>query len=287
MKMPHFYELMNPTLEALERLGGSGTIDEIVEQVLQQLHLPDDISTQLHNPEKSSQTEVEYRMAWARSYLKKYGLITNSSRAVWAFTEKFTMGLRVIPEEVVLQVRNATQTTFDPKKAAKNKTASTNQELMEEVEPSWRENLHKQLLAMMPDAFERLSKRILRESGFVQVEVTGKTGDGGIDGKGIVKIQGILSYHVVFQCKRYKASVGSSIIRDFRGAMIGRADKGLLITTGTFTRDAKEEALRPGTSPIDLIDGDDLVEMLKELRLGVKVKMVEEVEVDNDWFKGI
>lgn len=286
MKMPTFYEFMNPTLEALERLGGSGTIDEIVEQVLQRLNLPDDITTPLHNPEKSSQTEVEYRMAWARSYLKKYGLITNSARAVWAFTEKFTAGLRVNPEDVVQEVRLASRPASGKKRTQKNENAATDQpELMEEVEPSWRETLHQQLLTMAPDAFERLSQRILRESGFVQVEVTGQTGDGGIDGKGIVKIQGILSYHVVFQCKRYKASVGSSAIRDFRGAMVGRADKGLFITTGTFTRDAKEEAIRPGTSPIDLIDGDDLVEMLKELRLGVNVKMLEEVEVDCDWFK--
>ncbi len=289
MKIPTFQEFMNPTLEALEHLGGSGSIDEIVEQVLQQLNLPDDIITPLHNPEKSSQTEVEYRMAWSRSYLKKYGLITNSARAVWSFTDKFTEGKRVNPEEVVQQVRLACRPLSDPSKTAKNddEGAADQSEIMEEVEPSWRKTLHQQLLTMTPDAFERLSKRVLRESGFVQVEVTGQTGDGGIDGKGIVKIQGILSYHVAFQCKRYKASVGSPVIRDFRGAMIGRADKGLFITTGTFTRDAKEEAIRPGTSPIDLIDGDDLVSMLKELRLGVNVKMVEEVEVDCDWFKTI
>lgn len=129
--------------------------------------------------------------------------------------------------------------------------------------------------------------RLLRESGFVQVEVTGRSGDGGIDGKGIIKLQNVLSYHVVFQCKRYKESVSSSAIRDFRGAMIGRADKGLFITTGTFTRDAIKEATRDGASPIDLIDGENLVEMLKQLRLGVNVRMVEEVEVDATWFEGM
>ena len=122
---------------------------------------------------------------------------------------------------------------------------------------------------------------------FVQVEVTGRSGDGGIDGKGIIKLQNILSYHVVFQCKRYKESVGSGAIRDFRGAMIGRADKGLFITTGTFTRDAIKEATRDGASPIDLIDGENLVEMLKQLRLGVKVRMVEELEIDAAWFEGL
>lgn len=147
--------------------------------------------------------------------------------------------------------------------------------------------MHQQLLRLKPDAFERLAMRLLRESGFVQVEVTGRSGDGGIDGKGIIKLQNVLSYHVVFQCKRYKESVGSGAIRDFRGAMIGRADKGLFITTGTFTRDAIKEATRDGASPIDLIDGENLVEMLKQLRLGVKVRMVEEVEMAATWFEGM
>ena len=130
------------------------------------------------------------------------------------------------------------------------------------------------------DAFERLSKRILRESGFVQVEVTGRTGDGGIDGKGIMKISGLLSFHVVFQCKKYQGSVSASDIRDFRGAMIGRADKGLFITTGTFTRSAIQEATRAGAPPIDLVDGDQLATKLKELGLGIKTEMVEQISVD-------
>jgi restriction system protein len=117
------------------------------------------------------------------------------------------------------------------------------------------------------------------------VEITGRSGDGGIDGKGIIKLQNVLSYHVVFQCKRYKESVSSGAIRDFRGAMIGRADKGLFITTGTFTRDAIKEATRDGASPIDLIDGENLAGMLKQLRLGVKIRMVEEVDVDTAWFE--
>ena len=139
---------------------------------------------------------------------------------------------------------------------------------------------------MSPDAFERLAQRILRESGFIQVEVTGKTGDGGIDGKGIMRLSGLLSFHVYFQCKRYKGSVSSSQIRDFRGAMTGRADKGLFITTGTFTKGALTEATRDGAPPLDLIDGEQLVDLLKNLSLGVKTEKVqkEEVTVDQDWF---
>jgi restriction system protein len=142
---------------------------------------------------------------------------------------------------------------------------------------------------MPPSAFERLCQRLLRESGFIQVEVTGKVGDGGIDGKGVVKLGGVLSFHVVFQCKRYAGSVSPSAIRDFRGAMMGRADKGLFLTTGTFTQEARKEAQRDGAPPLDLIDGDDLVVMLKEKRLGVEVgqRIIEEISIDADWFQKI
>lgn len=138
-----------------------------------------------------------------------------------------------------------------------------------------------------PAAFERLVQRILRESGFIQVEVTGRTGDGGIDGRGIAKIHGFMSFHVLFQCKRYKGSVAAGEVRDFRGAMVGRADKGLFITTGSFTPAAIKEATRDGAPPIDLVDGGELAEKLKELGLGVKTDMVERISVDDAWFKSL
>lgn len=140
------------------------------------------------------------------------------------------------------------------------------------------------LYTISPAAFERLAQRILRESGFFHVEVTGKSGDGGIDGKGIIRVGGLLSFHVIFQCKRYKGSVTPNQIRDFRGAMQGRADKGLFITTGTFTRDSIKEATRDGAPPIDLIDGDMLCDKLKELKLGVDVQLTELIEIKSEWF---
>lgn len=287
MKMPTFDQLMLPTLKALESLGGSGSIEEIATAVIQALNLPDAITSQAHNPEKSSQTEVEYRLAWARTYLKKNGLVDNSERGVWALTAQYEPGQPIDIEAIVQSVRADSATKTKKKQPHQTAEEDILPAIAEEVEAGWKETLHQQLLQMKPDAFERLAMRLLRESGFVQVEVTGRSGDGGIDGKGIIKLQSVLSYHVVFQCKRYKESVGAGAIRDFRGAMIGRADKGLFITTGTFTRDAIKEATRDGASPIDLIDGDNLVDMLKQLRLGVTVRMVEEVEVNADWFATI
>jgi restriction system protein len=142
------------------------------------------------------------------------------------------------------------------------------------------------LRALPPDAFERLAQRILREAGFIKVEVTGRSGDGGIDGIGVLRVN-LLSFHVLFQCKRYQSSVGASAIRDFRGAMVGRSDKGVVITTGTFTPDAKREATRDGAPAIDLIDGDQLCDLLKDLKLGVRTEMVEQVNVETDWFNSL
>lgn len=154
---------------------------------------------------------------------------------------------------------------------------------------TWRDDLLDTLLEMDSSAFERLVQRLLRESGFIQVEVTGRSGDGGIDGKGIMRLGGLLSFHVIFQCKRYRGSVAVSQVRDFRGAMVGRADKALLITTGNFTKDAMREATRDGAPAIDLIDGDLLIDKLKELGLGVTMEKVEieKITVDRDWILSI
>ncbi len=153
----------------------------------------------------------------------------------------------------------------------------------EAEETSWRDNLLSVLLQLKPDAFERLAQRILREAGFTKVQVTGKSGDGGIDGIGILRVN-LVSFVILFQCKRYKGGVGSGVIRDFRGAMQGRCDKGLVITTGTFSSDARNEATRDGAPAIDLIDGEALCDLLKSLKLGIDVKLVEDVTIRPDWF---
>lgn len=286
-KMPTYHELMNPQLQALHELGGSGSIEEIAQKVAELSDLPEEILNLPHNPEKSSQTEIEYRLAWARTYLKKYGILDNSDRGIWIIVPEKRKVTMVDPQEVIKTVRAEIK---KQKELVQKEDAIKDEnevEIPDETE-SWRNILHHLLTQeLSPDGFERLTKRILRESGFVQVEVTGRTGDGGIDGKGIMRLSGLLSFHVVFQCKKYQGSVSSSDIRDFRGAMIGRADKGLFITTGTFTRDAVREATRDGAPPIDLVDGDHLAEKLKELGLGIKKVLVEQVSVDEDWFKTI
>jgi restriction system protein len=282
-QVPKFYELMNPLLQALADLGGSGSIEEIGAKVGETLDLPDAVLNLPHDPEKSSRTEVEYRLAWARTYLKKFGVLDNSERGVWVIVPENRHIEAVDPLEVVRTVRDLNRQAKEAVKAMDVDTEAVPDEAQD-----WRTQLHHVLTReLSPAAFERLVKRMLRESGFVQVEVTGRSGDGGIDGKGIVRVGGLLSFHVLFQCKRYQGSVSPSAVRDFRGALVGRADKGLFVTTGTFTREANREATRDGATPIDLMDGDQLADKLKELRLGVCTQMVETVEIDSDWFRSL
>lgn len=283
--VPKYYELMNPLLQALKGLGGSGSNEEIFEKVSELLNLPEEVLSLPHKPEKDSRSEVEYRLAWARTYLKKCGIIDNSSRGVWAITPEGKSVEEVEPKDVIQKVREINSNKKDVNIDIENGTKIDEESEEEEL---WRSNLHHLLTTELePDAFERLVKRLLRESGFVQVEVSNRGSDGGIDGTGIMKLGGLLSFHVVFQCKRYQGSVSSPQIRDFRGAMIGRADKGLFVTTGTFTRDAIKEATRDGAPPIELVDGTQLADMLKDLELGVKTRMVESISIDENWFKSI
>ena len=297
--VPRESDLLNPTLTALHALGGSASKREIVNQVIEDMGLSAAI-TQIpcKRGEKSGRaermTELEYRLSFARTFLKNYGLIDNSERGVWSLTDTGRETQRVDSKEVVNSYRQYLEQKRSRKQAETRKVA-----LVEEIEPSaedpagetaaWREDLLDTLRNIPPDAFERLCQRLLRESGFIEVEVTGRSGDGGIDGHGIIRLAGLISFPVLFQCKRYSGSVVPKEVRDFRGAMTGRAKNGLILTTGRFTIEAQREATRDGVPLIDLIDGELLIDKIKELELGVSVrkKMVEVVEVDRDWFASI
>ena len=296
-------DLMNPTLGAIRALGGSASVKEIADRVIEGLSLPPHIVQILHGARSKTQTRLNYNLGLSRTYLKVYGLIGNSRRGIWSLTASGVDTERVDPEEVLRAYRKRRGGDGDKPGGDSSTTDSpgavvpTSGELPADVpgliedssdeNASWRETLSEALLSMSPDAFERLCQRLLRESGFIQVNVTGQSGDGGIDGRGIIRLAGMISFPVVFQCKRYTNNVSAGTVRDFRGAMAGRADRGLILTTGGFTGDAEKEATRDGVPPIDLIDGELLMDRLKELGLGVRVKTVEVVEVDKKWFDSI
>ena len=275
MAIPNYYGLCNPTLEALRTLGGSGSTNEITEKVISQLNLTEEETKKVHG--EGPRTVLEYRLAWARTLLKRYGHIDNSSHGIWALTQQGLQQDLVDQDEVKKHYREYIQ---------QRQNTDEETELVDtEEDTSWQQDLLGILKSIPPNAFERLCQRLLRESGFIEVEVTGRSGDGGIDGHGIIRLAGLVSFPVLFQCKRYSGSVSPKQVRDFRGAMTGRADKGLIITTGGFTSNARQEATREGAPPIDLLDGIQLVEKLKELELGVSVKTVEKVEINKQWFE--
>jgi restriction system protein len=297
-KVPAYHEMLWPTLQALKNTEGSASNHELLPKVIQMMGIPEEIQNIPHKD--GPRTEVGYRLFWARYYLRKVGAIERSERGVWSITPKgralSESAVKEIPREVReivrLEARRDSATSSGRSNRPSDEPEPAELETVEEVpedrdgDLSWQERLISILQTMPPDAFERLAQRILRESGFVKVEVKGKSGDGGIDGIGVLRLN-LLSFQVFFQCKRYRDTVSAGAIRDFRGAMVGRTDKGLFITTGRFTPEAKKEATRDGAPPIDLIDGEQLCEILKTLRLGVRAEMVEQVSVQPDVFKNI
>ncbi len=282
--VPKYYEFHWPVICALKATGGSASVAELYERVVSDMKLSEDVLAVAHGDGTTS--EVEYRLAWARTYLKKVGAIDNSERGIWALTAKGRGFSEKDAGDVVRQVRQGAQRTPPKRKTAASVPSEADITPVEASEPGWKEKLLGVLKAIPPDSFERLCQRVLRESGFTKVEVTGRSGDGGIDGAGVLRMN-LVSFHVLFQCKRWKDAVSASVIRDFRGAMIGRADKGLVITTGRFTADAQRKSVRDGAPAIDLVDGETLCELLKGLRLGVEVRAVEVVEIQPDLLRSI
>jgi restriction system protein len=284
--VPKVPDLYNPLISALRTLGGSATVPEIEEQVAKDLRLTDEV-LEIKAKSHPYKSEVMYRLAWARTYLKDFGVIDNSQRGVWTLTPK-SQDLSSINATEVRKHHAALKANARKARALRSSADGEADGPPEEDSNTWKQLLISTILEKMsPSGFERLIQRVLRESGFTQVEVTGRSGDQGIDGRGIAKIHGFMSFHVVFQAKRYRGSVPVGAIRDFRGALVGRGDKGLFITTGVFTKDARAEASRDGATPIDLIDGEEFADKLKELGLGVATKVVEEVIVNDQWFETV
>lgn len=288
IKSPTQLELVEPTFSALVELGGSATISEIYERVVAMLNLPDSVIDEPHKGNASQQTELEYQLAWARTRLKNYGAISNSKRGVWMITPEFADKTSISRSDVTEHIKKtklAGKTDAEAEKILNDGDPTDDGiDAPEELEP-WKTELADILHNMNPYAFERLAMLLLRECGFSQVRVTKKSGDGGIDGTGKWRINGIFSFNVAFQCKRYAGSVSAGDIRDFRGSLTTDIEKGIFITTGTFTRAAREEASNAGKQQIDLIDGTEFIEKLIEYRLGVTEKTI--YEVDKAFFEKV
>ena len=272
---PKFLRFVMPVIGALKKLGGSGKVSEVQDAVIEMLEIPEN---ELEETLKSGDSRVRNQIAWARFYLLKSGYLRSSQRGVWTLTEK---GLKSeLNDKDVHNMFKEVQGRFDRNQDVKQ----VNVEDEETIEIySHRKELLNRLQSLPPEGFERICQRLLRESGFQQVEVTRKAGDGGIDGHGILEINPLVSFKVFFQCKRYQGTVSASQVRDFRGAMVGRTDKGIIITTGRFSLDAKGEAVRDGVPPIELVDGEKMVDMFENIELGLIPKTI--YEIDDSFFE--
>lgn len=282
-KGPQFLRFILPLVEVLKNNSGSATSSEATDLVIEKMNISESEQQEVL---KNGTSRVRNQIAWARNYLVQTDYLDSSKRGVWSLTEK---GLNTDINKIdPLVIFKQVQDKYVKKSSSKTseETHEKQVELIEEPEQqgqNYRIELLNFLKSLSPDGFERLTRRLLLEAGFENVVVTGKTGDGGIDGHGILQINPLVSFKVMFQCKRFQNSVSPSQIRDFRGAIIGRAEKGIFITTGTYTKSAKDEARRDGVVPIELVDGDKLVQMFEELELGLKVKKT--FEIDYEFFR--
>ena len=287
---PEFLRFFIPVVEVLRELGGSGRSAEVTDLVIDRMNIPEEEEAVIL---KSGQSRIYNQIAWARLYLVKAGLLDSSKRGVWSLTEKGRTA--ELTPDFALQSFGETQSQIIEQRKQRGEAKAQEAGEVEEAEGAeeqididsidtgnYRTELLNLLRSLSPEGFERLSQRLLRESGFQQVAVTGRSGDGGIDGHGILRINPLVSFKVLFQCKRYQGTVNVSDVRNFRGALQGRADKGIILTTGTFTTDAKKEAIRDGATPIELVDGDQLVEMFEDLQIGLVPRA--DFDIDHEFF---
>jgi len=266
-----FAKLLQPVVDAITALGGSARPSEVKEWIIKHTTLPEAYLESVH---EGGESVFGNDVDWARYYLVRAGIIDSSKRGVWSLTDS-GRAIQIDPAKATEIVRGVNKELNN----APQKPAEPDQEQT----AGFVEQTLLIVKSLPPAGFERLCQRLLRESGFEEVHVLGRSGDGGIDGQGILKINSFVSFRVLFQCKRYRESVGPATVRDFRGAMMGRAEKGLILTTGYFTPQAESEASRDGAQPIELVDGESLVRLLGELELGLRP--VKAFEVDEQFFK--
>jgi len=274
-----FVKWFAPLLNALRDLGDSGRPREVSERIATTLGLQDDV---LDQTLKSGGSRFHNQVAWARQYLVWEGLLDSSGRGTWKLTQK-GRDTTLSEDEAAEIFRKWVRIHA---KRRKLRSAESGEETdggegpPEGIEARERLELVEVLRGLSPEGFEKVCRELLRESGFENVEVTGGSADNGIDGFGTLELNPFVSFKVLFQCKRYKEgnAVSRAQVGDFRNAMIGRAEKGIIITTSSFTSAAVREANRDGAPQVELVDGAKLVEMFEKAELGVKSRTVYDVD---------
>jgi restriction system protein len=280
-RQSEFVRWFGPLLNALRALGGSASPREAIDHIAQAESVPDELRNTVL---KSGQERFYNQVHWARQYLVWEGLIESGRRGVWSLTPA-GRGVSLTDEQARQIFLRQVQRQARLRQGAKSLgPAQAEQEVAPPDTPQADQDsalarFLEVLKGMTPAGFERLCMRLLREAGFERVQVTGRSNDGGIDGLGVLQINDLVSFNVVFQCKKWEQSIPPKEIRDLRGAMDGRAEKGIFLTTSTFSTTARAEAERPGAVPIELVDGEKLFEMFKKFELGLKPRTVYDIDL--------
>ena len=294
-EVPKFQSFIEPQWQILKEMG-TASLEQLAELVAQRMpELTEDVMSVLHKD--GPRTEYEYRMAWARTYLKQAGYCDNPRKGLWINTLKGNQAESIDIEEIMDAVKEVQKR----KKAAKDAAKSTSEVVVNQIEDlenditnendedEWMDFLINQLMSMSPTGFEKLCRRLLMEVGFEDVIVTKQSNDGGIDGHGKLRTKDLFTQQVAFQSKRYKPGnvLGSSTIREFRGSIDGMTKMGVIITTSSFSREAIKEAARPGATTINLLNGTELCNLLKKYEIGVNTEKVESVTIVPEFFKSL
>jgi restriction system protein len=284
-KQAEFVKWMGPVLDVLRVIGGSGTPREVSSGIAEKLKLSDEIT---EAKIKSGADKFHNQVCWARQYLVWEGLLESTKKGIWKlselgekkhlnYSESHSIFLKWVEYHAEKRKLENEKPSIDEEDDDIDETSSIKQD--------YREEILNILRTMSPLNFEKISLLLLRENGFEDLKLTGGSKDDGIDGISILRINPFVSFKVLFQCKRYgeKNSVSRVHIADFRNAMLGRADKGIFITTSYFTKDAEREANREGVMPIELVDCEKLIDMMEKTELGLNP--VTTYEIDHEFFK--
>lgn len=262
--MPKQSEIELPLLQTLSRLPNGQARPADVYPLLEKRFsalTKEDLQEEL----ASGGNKWTNRVQWVRQALVAAGDMTNAQRGIWAITDKGRARLAA-----------STSPAGSADRGPTNLVA-----LHEEYVAQFKDNMLERLMALTPEQFEHFAKKLLTAYGFVNVAVTAKSHDGGIDGHGALKV-GLARMNVAFQCKRWQNSVQRPEVDKFRGAIQGEFEQGIFFTTSEFTEGAKGASLKRGAVPIVLLDGESIVDLMIEKQFGVQRQPLELYENELD-----
>lgn len=279
-----FLRWFAPLLDVLRELGGSASTREAIDAVAKKVGVSEE---ERQITLKSGVERFANQVRWARQYLVWEGLLDAGQRGIWSLTPKGVKASLTLEDAKRIQkVHSQRLKSKDVGSTALDLEQKSHGELFDTPQADSESELARflsVLRSLTPKGFEHFCLRVLREAGFEKLEVTGRSNDGGVDGEGVLQVNDLVSFSVIFQCKKWEAAVPPKEIRDLRGAMAGRAEKAIFLTTSRFTASARDEAERPGATQVELVDGEKLFEMSKKYQLGLKPRTV--FDIDQEFFE--